>query len=482
VSVACDHPMGGLMHGRLNDAAQLGGGRRRHLRKNLSALGFIRLRFAGLRGRAQALRLSTPAAIVMLLATIVLMAVTTTPPAAAARQAHPAQPMEADAPREAGKPIMAIVSIKTQQVTFYDADGWIYRAPVSTGTTGRETRQPASSPFWRRTRITTRASMTMPGCRTCCASPGMASHWHGGPLPGYAPSHGCVRMPYDFAEKVFDKVPMGMRVLISPSEVEPVEFSSSSLFMPNRETIAAMPAKAVALAREADEATKAAAIAKTALGSAKRGAAAALATVRKLEYFKKHADGELADAEKVLAAARTDAAKAAAENVKQKATAKIEELSTQLDAAMADERTTQNAVAAAEAIAKTTEAKRIEADKAANDAKLALEPVSVYISRATQKLYVRRDTHMRAPDGGEMYDTTIELPVTIKDPDKPIGTHIFSSAHRRRLALDRSHDRQRRRCQGRARPHHLAAGDTRSHRAHCNAAVVDHHLGRAHEQ
>jgi hypothetical protein len=27
----------------------------------------------------------------------------------------------------------------SQQVTFYDADGWIVRAPVSTGTTGRET-------------------------------------------------------------------------------------------------------------------------------------------------------------------------------------------------------------------------------------------------------------------------------------------------------------------------------------------------------
>ena len=413
------------MHGRLNDAAQLGGGRRRHLRKNLSALGFIRLRFAGLRARAQALRLSTPAAIVMLLATIVLMAVTTTPPAAAARQAHPAQPMEADAPREAGKPIMAIVSIKTQQVTFYDADGWIYRAPVSTGTTGRET--PAGVFAVLEKNKDHHSSLYddawMPNMLRITWN-GLALH--GGPLPGYAASHGCVRMPYDFAEKMFDKVPMGMRVLISPSDVEPVEFSSSSLFVPNRETISAMPAKAVALAREADEATKAAAIAKTALGSAKRGAAAALATVRKLEYFKKHADGELADAEKVLAAARTDAAKAAAENVKQKATAKIEELSTQLDAAMADERTMQSAVAAAEAIAKTTEAKRIEADKAANDAKLALEPVSVYISRATQKLYVRRDTHIRAPDGGEMYDTTIELPVTIKDPDKPIGTHIFT--------------------------------------------------------
>jgi hypothetical protein len=34
---------------------------------------------------------------------------------------------------------MAIVSLKSQQVTIYDADGWILRAPVSTGQKGRET-------------------------------------------------------------------------------------------------------------------------------------------------------------------------------------------------------------------------------------------------------------------------------------------------------------------------------------------------------
>ncbi len=59
---------------------------------------------------------------------------------AAAGQARHAQPVEAKAPgRPAADPIMAIVSIKSQQVTFYDADGWILRAPVSTGTTERET-------------------------------------------------------------------------------------------------------------------------------------------------------------------------------------------------------------------------------------------------------------------------------------------------------------------------------------------------------
>src|SRR5262249_24393246 len=56
-----------------------------------------------------------------------------------ARELRRAQTREEVAPRQGGEPIMAIVSIKSQQVTFYDADGWILRAPVSTGTTEYET-------------------------------------------------------------------------------------------------------------------------------------------------------------------------------------------------------------------------------------------------------------------------------------------------------------------------------------------------------
>ena len=34
---------------------------------------------------------------------------------------------------------MAIVSLRNQQITVYDANGWILRAPVSSGQKGRET-------------------------------------------------------------------------------------------------------------------------------------------------------------------------------------------------------------------------------------------------------------------------------------------------------------------------------------------------------
>ena len=72
------------------------------------------------------------------IALAVLAALFPAPPAdaEARKSARPAQAPEATAPREAGEPIMAIVSIKSQKVTFYDADGWILRAPVSTGQRG----------------------------------------------------------------------------------------------------------------------------------------------------------------------------------------------------------------------------------------------------------------------------------------------------------------------------------------------------------
>ena len=102
----------------------------------------------------------------------------------------------------------------------------------------------------------------------------------------------------------------------------------------------------------------------------------------------------------------------------QKAAAKAADLGTQLEAAKADAKAKLDAAAAAKDALKAAEAKRTETAAAARDAKLALEPVSVFISRKTKKLYVRRGF------------ATIEVPIAIRDPDKPIGTHIFTAVAR----------------------------------------------------
>ncbi len=378
-----------------------------------------------------AMRRRRPPGIVTLAAMAALTALTAD---AAARPARPAAPVEAVAPRDAGEPIMAIVSIKTQHVTFYDADGWILRAPVSTGVTGRET--PAGVFAVLEKDKDHHSSMYddawMPNMQRITWN-GVALH--GGPLPGYAASHGCVRMPYGFAEKLFDKTWIGMRVIISPDNAEPVEFSHPALFVPKAEAIAAAPAKAETLAREAAEAAKAADEAKKAAAKAPRETAALTASLRKLQGLKTRADAELAHADKVLAAAKTDETKARAEELKQKAATRATEAGTQLDSARADAKSKLDAAAAAKEAVKTAQTRKIDTAKAASEAKLALEPASIFISRATQKLYVRRNTHKPAPDGGGEVFATLEVPVTIRDPDKPIGTHVFTAMARNDAGL-----------------------------------------------
>jgi L,D-transpeptidase catalytic domain len=367
---------------------------------------------------------------------IVTLAATTalTALSADAREVRRAAPTEATAPRDAGEPIMAIVSIKSQQATFYDADGWILRAPVSTGTKGRETPAGIFAVVEKQEdhRSTMYDDAWMPHMQRITWN-GIALH--GGPLPGYAASHGCIRMPYGFAEKLFDKTRIGMRVIISPNDAAPVEFSHPALFMPNAEVVAAAPARAETLAREAAEAVQAADKAKKAAASAEREAAPLAASLRTMERLKTSADAELASAERALAAARTDQARARAEQRKQKAAAKAAELATQLDTARANAASKLDAAAAAKTAAKEAETRKAATTKAALEAKLALEPVSVYISRATQKLYVRRNTHKELPDGGEMFDATIEVPITIRDPDKRIGTHVFTAMARKDAGL-----------------------------------------------
>jgi hypothetical protein len=377
------------------------------------------------------MRLWGPPAIVTLAA---MAALTALSPDAAARQARPARATEATAPRDAGEPIMAIVSIKTQRVTFYDADGWILRAAVSTGTTGRET--PAGVFAVLEKNKDHHSSMYddawMPNMQRITWN-GIALH--GGPLPGYAASHGCVRMPYGFAEKLFDKTRIGMRVIIAPNDAAPVEFSHTALFMPNAEAIAAAPAHAETLAREAAEAVKAADVAKKSVATSVRETALLTASLRKLESLKRSADAALASADKAFASAKTDQAKARAEDRKQKAAAKAAELGTQLDTTRANAKSKLDAAAAAKDAAKAAETKKAATAKAATEGKLALEPVSIYISRATQKLYVRRNTHKPWPDGGEVFDAAIEVPVTIRNPDKPIGTHVFTAMARNEAGL-----------------------------------------------
>jgi lipoprotein-anchoring transpeptidase ErfK/SrfK len=352
----------------------------------------------------------------------------------AAQELRRAQTREEVAPHRDGEPIMAIVSIKSQQVTFYDADGWILRAPVSTGTTEYET--PAGVFAIVQKKKDHRSNMYddawMPHMQRITWN-GIALH--GGPLPGYAASHGCVRLPFGFAGRLFDKTRIGMRVIIAPDDTTPIPFSHPALLVPNAAALAAAHVRAQPLAREAAEAARADDEAKRAATKAEHEAATITASLRKLELLKLRADAELASADKALIGAQTEQTRVWAEDLKRKAARRAAELGTQFDAMSAEAKQKLDASNSTRDAAKAARIRKTDTAKAADEANLSLEPVSIYISRATQKLYVRRATRKPVPDGGEVFDASIEVPVKIRNPGKPIGTHVFTAMAREGAAL-----------------------------------------------
>src|SRR4029079_2071944 len=152
---------------------------------------------------------------------------------------------------------------------FYDSEGWILRAPVSTGVKDRETPAGVFAVIEkdRDHHSTMYDDAWMPHMQRITWN-GLAMH--GGPLPGYAASHGCIRMPFGFAEKLFNKTRIGMRVIVSPDDAEPVEIPHRGLFMPKADAVAAASDGAETLAREAAEAAKAVDLAKKAAAAAAR--------------------------------------------------------------------------------------------------------------------------------------------------------------------------------------------------------------------
>ena len=354
--------------------------------------------------------------------------------AGAATPARPTQIKAEAAPRTAGEPIMAIVSIGTQKVTYYDADGWIYRAPVSTGVKGRETPAGVFALIEKDKdhHSTMYDDAWMPNMQRITWN-GIALH--GGPLPGYAASHGCVRMPYDFAEKLFDKTHIGMRVIIAPNDPAPVAFSASGAVHAEggghrgrsgaRRDADRRGRRGRQGGRRGEESRRD----DGARDEIARGVAAQSWSSSSGAPTPRSPPPTERSTRRSLQRSRTKPRRRprsasrrpppGPRNWRRSSTRQKPTRKSKVDAA-----------AAAKDAAKAADTKKTAAVKAATEAKLALEPVSIYISRATQKLYVRRNTHKPWPDGGEVFDASIEVPVTIRDPDRPIGTHVFTAMAR----------------------------------------------------
>jgi L,D-transpeptidase-like protein len=333
-----------------------------------------------------------------------------------ARSNRGERPVETNQSRTAGEPVMAIVSLRSQRITVYDANGWILRAPVSSGQKGRETPSGVFSIIQKEAEHYSNLydDAYMPHMQRITWS-GIALH--GGALPGYPASHGCVRMPFDFAADLFDATHLGLRVIVAPTDLTPLEITHPALFQ--SKPGAAATALVAARNAEADEAARRADQARLAVANAFREAAQAMVPVRAAETMKLRTRAQLAAAETRLGSAISPEGKEQLEDAKAKVVARLAEVEEQLDTAKTERQAKLDSVRAAREAAGIAETARVAAAEAVRLATRQLEPVSVLISRKTQRMYVR-----------QAFEQLFEAPVTILDPDRPIGTHVFTAMRR----------------------------------------------------
>jgi len=126
-------------------------------------------------------------------------------------------------------PLLISISIEEQRLKIYDSNGLYAETPISTGMRGHSTPMGVFSVIGKEKfhRSNIYSGAPMPYMQRITWS-GVAMH--AGVLPGYPASHGCIRMPMNFAVRMYGWTRMGARVVIAPGELSPIDFSHPLLF------------------------------------------------------------------------------------------------------------------------------------------------------------------------------------------------------------------------------------------------------------
>ena len=132
--------------------------------------------------------------------------------------------------RSTSGPIIAIVSLPDQRVYVYRNGVRIGRSTVSTGAKGHRTptgvftilqkKVDHESSIYKGAKMPHMQRLTWTGIAM-----------HAGNLPGYPASHGCVRLPKEFAELLFGVTKLGMTVVIADDKSQPEEVTHPGMVL-----------------------------------------------------------------------------------------------------------------------------------------------------------------------------------------------------------------------------------------------------------
>jgi hypothetical protein len=269
---------------------------------------------------------------------------------------------------------------------------------------------------------------------------------HEGENIGHPASHGCIRMPREFAMKLFSVTKVGVRVIVARAELKPVAIADAHLFvhkaMPAPAPAAAAPAAPeatrTAQANDDTKKTDAVALPKSETPSAAAPAAPEPAQVVQVSDNTKTMDAvepPKPETPAPAAPAATDAAAQAGDEQPKlqplaTAEAKAAAPAPRLDglaklvaappAPAATDKLRGTAATPAVALDHPADAAPVPAAKptalvetghAATQA-----PIAIFVSRKEKKVYVRQN-----------FSPLFYAPVTIDHPEQAFGTHVFTA-------------------------------------------------------
>jgi lipoprotein-anchoring transpeptidase ErfK/SrfK len=366
-------------------------------------------------------------------------------------------------------PLIIAISIEKQVLKIYDANGYFAETPISTGMRGHSTPMGVFSVIQKHKyhQSNIYSGAPMPYMQRITWS-GVAMH--AGVLPGYPASHGCIRMPMNFAVKMWGWTRMGARVVITPGELAPESFSHPLLATQKTAPLAAAePQKNIEIAVTAK--SDKAAIAEPAVAPAYSEASLELKSTVGHDLAKSAPGTHTADASSALSQPRSKVTiidAPVASNPAMKAvedaggpsdkagdapvemeSATIEPAPTHdtpareranAESVMPEAVKTETAEVADKAGAPPTVAPTTDADVPGTDVKkdqarpsdsdkavskpepvVAAGPkrsgqIAVFVSKKDGKLYVRQN-----------FAPLFDVPVTIVASDRPLGTHVFTA-------------------------------------------------------
>lgn len=122
-----------------------------------------------------------------------------------------------DAKSPSTGPVLLTIDLTAQRVMVYRDGVLMAASAISTGSLGRETPTGVFTVLEKQVmhRSTTYDDAPMPYMQRL-TSKGIAIH--AGDLPGYAASHGCIRLPNDFAKRLYGITQVGTPVMITDDE------------------------------------------------------------------------------------------------------------------------------------------------------------------------------------------------------------------------------------------------------------------------